>query len=91
MWLIAPGLDDSWKPSRAGFLMHSEDGGRRLIVECDPARPHDWRRAPYEATLRAWAAESGDRALEVLIFAGRRGLRLLPNGNERPVTRTLVQ
>jgi hypothetical protein len=48
-------------------------GGARLVVECDPARPHDWRRAPYQATLRRWAAAEGQ---EVLVFAGTRGVRL---------------
>jgi hypothetical protein len=53
--------------------MHSEQGGARLIVECDAARPHDWRREPYQAELRRWADAEGQ---EVLVFAGKRGLRL---------------
>ena len=81
-WLLAPNLGDDWKPNRAGFVMHSENGGQRLIVECDPARPHDWRRAPYEAVLRGWAAQ-----IEVLVFSGPRGLRLGPNGTDQVVAR----
>lgn len=73
LWLLTEALEEVWKPSVAGFVLHSEQGGARLIVECDAARPHDWRREPYEAQLRRWAA-SGD--LEVLVFAGQRGLRL---------------
>ncbi len=76
-WLLTVALDAAWKPSVAGFLMHSENEGRRLIVECDPARPHDWRREPYQTTLRGWAA-SGD--VELLVFAGRRGFRLAAHG-----------
>jgi hypothetical protein len=57
----------------AGFVLHSEMGGARLVVECDPARPHDWRREPYQTTLRRWAAAEGQ---EVLVFAGSRGVRL---------------
>jgi len=72
-WLLAENLGPEWKPTVAGFLMHSDQDGRRLIVECDPARPHDWRRAPYEPVLRAWAARLD---LELLVFAGQRGLRL---------------
>lgn len=73
LWLLTEALNEDWKPTVSGFVLHSEDGGRRLIVECDAARPHDWRRPPYEARLRAWAAAPGQ---EVLVFAGSRGLRL---------------
>jgi len=78
LWLLTEALDETWKPSVCGFVLHSENGGARLIVECDPARPHDWRRAPYEATLRGWTA----RGQEVLVFAGTRGLRLGMMGDQ---------
>lgn len=70
LWLLTDALGPEWKPSVAGFVLHADDG--RLIVESDPARPHDWRRAPYEARLRDWAATGQD----VLVFAGPRGVRL---------------
>ena len=85
LWLLSDALDDSWKPAVAGFVLHSEEEGRRLIVESDPTRPHDWRRAPYEAHLRRWAA-SGQ---EVLVFAGMRGLRLSTEG-DKPIRRRPV-
>jgi len=83
LWLLTDALDADWKPSVCGFVLHSEAGGARLIVECDAARPHDWRRAPYQATLTAWASQGQ----EVLIMTGRTGLRLLPDGETRPVRR----
>ena len=73
LWLLTEALDEGWKPTTAGFVLHSEQGGARLVVECDAARPHDWRREPYQATLRRWAAAQGQ---EVLVFAGSRGVRL---------------
>ncbi|WP_235561526.1 YkgJ family cysteine cluster protein [Brevundimonas sp. Root1279] len=82
LWLLTDALDETWKPSVAGFILHSEQGGNRLIVECDPARPHDWRREPYQATLRRWAEAPGQ---EVLVFAGRRGVRL--DAADEPVRR----
>ena len=78
LWLLTEALDESWKPATAGFVLHSEDGGRRLIVESDPTRPHDWRREPYQAQLRRWAAAEGQ---EVLVFAGLRGVRLSDAGD----------
>lgn len=80
LWLLTEALDAAWKPSTAGFLLHSDAG--RVIVESDPARPHDWRREPYQSRLRGWAAAGH----EVLVFAGRRGLRLGQDG-DAPVRR----
>ena len=72
LWLLTDALGPEWKPTVAGFVLHSEQGGARLIVESDPARPHDWRREPYQSTLRRWTAAGQ----EVLVFAGLRGVRL---------------
>ena len=87
VWLLAAGLDDAWRPDRAGFLMHSENGGRRLVVEADPSLPQAWKQPPYQQTLRQWAADGADKGIEVLVFIGDRGVRLLPEGGETPVTR----
>lgn len=73
LWLLTDALDEAWKPAVCGFVLHSETGGSRIVVECDAARPHDWRREPYQATLRLWASAPGQ---EVLVFTGRRGVRL---------------
>lgn len=87
VWLLAANLDETWRPDRAGFLMHSEDGGRRLVVEADPALPQAWKRSPYLETLRRWAADGERRGVEVLIFVGDRGVRLGADGAETPVSR----
>lgn len=73
LWLLTDALGPDWKPSVCGFVLHSENGGQRLIVECDAARPHDWRREPYQQILRRWSEAAGQ---EVLIFVGMRGIRL---------------
>ena len=80
-WLLTESLDERWKPSACGFLMHADAG--RLIVECDGARPQAWRAAPYGPTLARWAAAGQ----EVLVFVGRRGFRLEATGAHTPVTR----
>ncbi|MFN3670203.1 MAG: YkgJ family cysteine cluster protein [Brevundimonas sp.] len=73
LWLLTDALDERWKPATAGFVLHSEQAGAQLVVECDASRPHDWRREPYQSTLRRWASAPGQ---EVLVFAGTRGVRL---------------
>ena len=72
-WRGAVGVDDDCLGSGDGLVVEKERGGARLVVECDAARPHDWRREPYQTTLRRWAAAPGQ---EVLVFAGARGVRL---------------
>jgi len=81
-WLLTEALDETWKPTACGFLMHADDG--RLIVECDPSRPHAWRADPYRRMLEGWASAGQ----EVLIFAGKRGLRLNPDATTSPVVRS---
>lgn len=81
-WLLTEALDETWKPTTCGFLMHADDG--RLIVECDPSRPHAWRADPYRRMLEGWASAGQ----EVLIFAGKRGLRLNPDATTSPVVRS---
>ena len=80
-WLLTEALDETWKPTACGFLMHADEG--RLIVECDPSRPQAWRAAPYRDVLERWAAAGQ----EVLIFAGKRGQRLNADGATTPVVR----
>lgn len=69
-WLLTPQLGDEWRPDRAGFLLHQEAG--RILVEVDPSLPQAWKKPPFEATLREWAASGR----EVLVLIGERGLRL---------------
>ncbi|MDB5454656.1 MAG: hypothetical protein JWP92_241 [Caulobacter sp.] len=75
-WLKAEGLDDRWRPDRARFILHREDGGRRLVVEVDPASPNAWRQAPYYATLKAWAARGAADGLSLDVLVGQRGFEI---------------
>ena len=81
-WLRAPNLDESWRPDRAGFVLHASEHGRILNVELDPARAQAWRAEPYQSRLRAWAAQGAARALELRVWNGRRCLRLTSAGEE---------
>lgn len=85
LWLLTEALGQEWRPDRAGFVLHTELSGQRLIVETEPSRPNAWRKAPFEAAIRAWASSG----LEVMVFCGASGLRLLASGAEVPVRRKL--
>lgn len=87
-WLNAPNLDDRWRPDRARFVLHREDGGRTLVVEVDPAAPDAWRKAPFHDTFKAWAARGAAQGLTLNVLVGRRGYTILP---DRDVDQGLVR
>lgn len=83
VWLLSDDrLGPEWKPNVSGFILHSEHE-HQLIVECEPSNPLAWRKEPYLSGLRRTA----DTGKEVLVFVGRRGVRLEPFGGETPVRR----
>ena len=76
-WLKWPHLGDEWRPDRAGFVVHLEGQGRRLSVEVEPSRPGSWRLEPYYGQLKAWAAQGAGRGLELYVWIGQKGVRIL--------------
>ena len=84
LWLLADNrLGDEWKPSVAGFLMHTNADTGGLIVECDASNPHAWRKEPYRSSLQ----KSADSGKEVLVFVGRNGVQIQPFGGETVIKR----
>ncbi|MDB5423269.1 MAG: hypothetical protein JWQ29_685 [Phenylobacterium sp.] len=81
-WLHAPNLGPEWRPDRAGFVLHISEQGRTLNVETDQANPNAWRAEPYRSQLTAWAAQGAGRALDLLVWTGRRCTRLTADGEE---------
>ncbi|MET0295424.1 MAG: YkgJ family cysteine cluster protein [Phenylobacterium sp.] len=79
-WLRAPNLDEAWRPDRSGFVLHVSEQGTTLNIEVDPARAGAWRREPYYSQLKAWAGEGASLALDLLIWTGRRCVRLTAAG-----------
>lgn len=78
-WLENPNLGPEWKPDRAKFLLYTEAGGRRLVVGTDPAAPGAWRREPYYAQFKRWAALGAASNRQVIVFSGKRATAVLPD------------
>ncbi|MFN3891815.1 MAG: hypothetical protein ACK4MV_15580 [Beijerinckiaceae bacterium] len=78
LWLIEPTLSDEWKPERARFVVSLEANGA-LQITCDPAQPAAWRREPYHAQIRRWAAHGVEMRRPVLLMIGDRASVILPN------------
>ena len=80
-WLKWSQLGEDWRPDRARFVLHLEQEGRRLDVEVEPAHPQAWRRAPYHAQFKAWAAQGATQGLAVRVWVGTRAFDVLPHAD----------
>ncbi len=76
MWRLDASLDDAWKPSVAGFVLH-DPAPFALLVSCDADQPDAWRREPYGSRIRHWAADIQRRGLLMAARAGARTILLL--------------
>ncbi len=72
-------LGPDWKPERAKFVLYTELGGRRMVVATDLAAPSAWRRAPYYAQFKRWAAAGARADHQLLVFNGTRATAVLPD------------
>ena len=89
-WLQAKHLGPEWRPDRSRFILHREDGGQRLVVEVDPARPDAWRKEPFHGTLRDWARHGAANGLTLNVIVGERAWEMRPDGDvDLGVIRTL--
>ncbi len=78
-YLRNPNLGPEWKPDRAKFVLYTEMGGRRMVVASDAGAPQAWRRQPYYAQLKRWAALGVGRGHQVLVFNGKQCTAVLPD------------
>ena len=55
-WRREPSLDESWKPSNAGFVLH-DPAPYAMLASVDADRPDSWRQEPYYSQLKEWASD----------------------------------
>jgi hypothetical protein len=79
MWRFDASLDEAWKPSNAGFVLHDPPPWA-LIASHDVDAPDAWRREPYQSQIREWALELGRGQHLVGVRAGDRTTLLVRNG-----------
>jgi hypothetical protein len=81
-WLRNPHLGPEWQPNRARFLIYTEAGGRRMVVAPDAGAPTAWRREPYYAQFKRWAAAGASSNHQILVFNGKRATAVLPDRDQ---------
>ena len=78
-WMRNGRLGPEWRPNIAKFVMYTEMEGRRLVIAPDAGTPTSWRRSPYLAQIKRWAAAGAANNNQILVFTGRRAIAVLPD------------
>ncbi|CCE02715.1 conserved hypothetical protein [Bradyrhizobium sp. STM 3809] len=63
-------------PSKAKLVLTTSEDG--IEVRCDPSFPDAWRRAPYQAQIRKWAASGEEDDVTVIVIVGQRVILITP-------------
>ena len=71
-WILDPQLPFKLRPDQTKVVLTSDEGGRRLVANCDPANPMAWRRDPIYAHLKGKARATWSSGLRVIAKAGKR-------------------
>lgn len=78
-YLLLPTLGEHWFPARSKLILASEEGGQRLIIHVDPARPNAWRDKPYYQEIKAWGRAAADVGDQVWVMVGANLTVILPD------------
>jgi hypothetical protein len=55
----------------------------RIVIHCDKDRRDAWRKEPFHARIRGWAAQAMAARGEVIVWEGVEGVLVMPNGEKR--------
>jgi hypothetical protein len=80
-WRIDPNLGPEWKPEVARFVLAADPLYRALTVTVDPGAPLAWKREPYYARLKAFAASFFVENKRVLVNVRGHTTVILPDGD----------
>lgn len=79
LWMTETWLGPDWKPDRAKMVLTLDPATRFLLVQVDPGSPAAWKRDPYHAQLRRWAAAALAEKRHVVVFVKRQATVVLPD------------
>ena len=74
-YLLSPALGDEWKPLTSHLVLGYMADADVVLIYTDPDHPGVWRREPYLARIKTWAATTDTGY--VLIWEMDRALALL--------------
>jgi hypothetical protein len=79
-YLWFPEIAPEWKPAISRLIISTDMSEGNTTIFCDPARPDAWRRQPYYAQLKSWAARELSRQRRLVVRIGKRSVVMLPDG-----------
>lgn len=79
LWLTAPWMGEEWKPERSKMVLTLDTETRFLLVQVDAGAPTAWKREPYYAQLKRWAAAAARERRHVVVFVNRLATVVLPD------------
>lgn len=79
-WLRDPNFPDSWRPDKSGFIVR-EMGDHTLRIDVEPSKPDAWRRQPFYAQIKAWAADALARRGAVVVTIGGQTTVVFPEAD----------
>src|SRR6185503_3780821 len=78
-YLLRAHIGEHWKPSRSRMVLTWESHANRLVINVDSGRPDAWKKPPYYAEIKAWAAAAVRNRGQLLVWQGKDALAILPD------------
>jgi hypothetical protein len=78
-YLLNQSLGEDWRPLNCGIVLSFDPETNRIIVSVEAARGEIWKKPPYSATLKSWAARILPVQGLVLVVQGSDTIAILPN------------
>ena len=79
LWMMSPWMGPEWKPERSKMVLTLDPETRFMLVQVDPGAPAAWKREPYHAQLRRWAAAAARERRHVVVLVNRLATVVLPD------------
>ncbi len=79
LWMTQDWLGPEWKPDRSKLVLTMNPVTRFLLVQVDPGQPAAWKREPYYAQLKRWAAAALAEKRHVVVFINGLATVILPD------------
>ncbi len=79
-WLADESFGPEWRPDVSKIVMFGDEGGRRLIFDCDPTAPTAWQDRRYLPTIMEYGAMADSVGQIILVCVGRQMYFVGKNG-----------
>ena len=81
-YVIDAALSEEWAPKRSKIVVSVDPNS--IVIFVDPSRPGAWRKPPFFAAIKTWAAAAAPVGKQVLVFEGAQITAMLPD-REKPL------